>query len=69
MRLSGIAASIATFAFLAIVNSVYSNWESVTAGTSSIIGIPTVVRPWPSSCSRSLAMLAGLSVPDLRASV
>jgi branched-chain amino acid transport system permease protein len=46
MRLSGIAASIATFAFLIIVNSVYSNWDSVTAGVSSIIGIPTVVGPW-----------------------
>jgi len=46
MRLSGIAASIATFAFLMIVNSVYSNWDSVTGGTSSIIGIPTVVGPW-----------------------
>ena len=46
MRLSGIAGSIATFAFLAIVNSVYSNWESVTAGTSSIIGVPTVVGPF-----------------------
>jgi branched-chain amino acid transport system permease protein len=46
MRLSGIAASIATFAFLMIVNSVYSNWDAVTGGTSSIIGIPTVVTPW-----------------------
>ncbi|HTG20264.1 MAG TPA: branched-chain amino acid ABC transporter permease, partial [Reyranella sp.] len=46
MRLSGIAASIATFALLAIVNSVYSNWETVTAGTSSIIGVPNVVGPW-----------------------
>jgi len=46
IRLSGIGASIATFAFLAIVNSVYSNWDSVTAGTSSIIGIPQVVGPW-----------------------
>lgn len=46
MRLSGIAGSIATFAFLAIVNSVYSNWETVTAGTSSIIGVPNVVGPW-----------------------
>jgi branched-chain amino acid transport system permease protein len=46
MRLSGIGGSIATFAFLAIVNSVYSNWESVTAATSSIIGVPTVVGPW-----------------------
>lgn len=46
MRLSGIAGSIATFAFLAIVNSIYSNWESVTAATSSIIGVPNVVGPW-----------------------
>jgi branched-chain amino acid transport system permease protein len=45
-RLSGIAASIATFAFLVVVNSVYSNWDSVTAGMSSIVGIPTVVGPW-----------------------
>lgn len=46
MRLSGIAASIATFAFLIIVNSIYSNWDSVTAGASSIIGIPALVGPW-----------------------
>jgi branched-chain amino acid transport system permease protein len=46
IRMSGIAASIATFAFLAIINSVYSNWDSVTAATSSIIGIPTVTSPW-----------------------
>ena len=35
MRLSGIAASIATFAMLAMINTIYSNWESVTAATSS----------------------------------
>jgi branched-chain amino acid transport system permease protein len=46
MRLSGIAGSIATFAFLSIVYSVYSNWESVTAATSSIVGVPNVVGPW-----------------------
>jgi len=46
IRMSGVAASIATFAFLAIVNSVYSNWETVTAATSSVIGIPTVSSPW-----------------------
>jgi len=44
--MSGVVASIATFAFLVIVNSVYSNWESVTAATSSLIGIPTVSSPW-----------------------
>lgn len=46
VRLSGIAGAIATFAFLVIVSSVYSNWDSVTAGLSSIVGIPTVVGPW-----------------------
>ena len=46
LRLNGIAASIATFAFLIIVNSVYSNWNSVTAGVSSLVGIPTEVGPW-----------------------
>jgi branched-chain amino acid transport system permease protein len=46
MRLAGIAASIATFAMLAVINTVYSNWSSVTGGTSSVIGIPTVTTLW-----------------------
>jgi branched-chain amino acid transport system permease protein len=57
MRLSGTAASIATFAFLMIINSVYSNWDSVTAGVSSIIGIPTVVGPWTAYVFAILAIL------------
>lgn len=47
MRLSGIAASIATFAMLAMINTIYSNWESVTAATSSVVGIPIVRTIWP----------------------
>jgi len=58
MRLSGIAASIASFAFMAIVHSVYSNWDSVTAGTSSIIGIPTVVDAWIALAFAALAICA-----------
>ena len=46
MRLRGLAAAIGTFSFLAIVHIVYSNWESVTAGTSSIVGIPKYVDSW-----------------------
>lgn len=57
MRLSGTAASIATFAFLIIVNSVYSNWDSVTAGVSSIIGIPTVVGPWTAYAFAAVAIV------------
>jgi branched-chain amino acid transport system permease protein len=34
MSLSGIAASIARFAVLVVVNSIYANWDNVTAGTS-----------------------------------
>lgn len=45
MRLSGIAASIATFALLSITFSVYINWDSVTGGASSISNIPVDVGP------------------------
>lgn len=55
-RLSGIAASIATFAFLAIVNSAYSNWDSVTGGTSSLINIPQWVGPWTACGSACVAI-------------
>jgi len=47
MRLSGIAASIATFAMLAVINVVYSNWENVTGATSSVVGIPINRSIWP----------------------
>ncbi|SFH75283.1 branched-chain amino acid ABC transporter permease [Albimonas pacifica] len=57
-RLGGIACSIATFAFLMITNSVYANWDSVTAGVSSIIGIPTLVGPWVAWVFAGVAILA-----------
>ncbi len=56
MRLSGIAASIATFAMLAMINTVYSNWESVTAATSSVVGIPIVRTIWPYLIAAILAV-------------
>lgn len=46
LRLSGIAASIATFAFLAMVNTIWANWTSVTGGTSSVVGLDRYVNPW-----------------------
>lgn len=48
MRLSGIAASIATFAMLAVINTIYSNWQSVTGATSSVVGIPMNTGVWVS---------------------
>lgn len=40
MRLDGLAAGIATLAVLMIVYTVASNWDAVTRGTGSMLGIP-----------------------------
>ena len=66
IRMSGVAASIATFAFLAIVNSVYSNWDSVTAATSSLIGIPTVTSPWIFFAFTVLAIVCAFWFQELK---
>jgi branched-chain amino acid transport system permease protein len=58
MRLSGIGASIATFAMLAIVNVVYSNWDGLTAGTSSIVGIPSYTDQWVGLAWAAFAVVA-----------
>ncbi|CAN5120021.1 branched-chain amino acid ABC transporter permease [soil metagenome] len=57
MRLSGIAASIATFAMLAVINVIYSNWDSVTGGTGSIVGIPMLTGIWLGFGGAALAIL------------
>jgi branched-chain amino acid transport system permease protein len=46
MRLSGVAASIATLAMLFIIYVTYSNWENLTRGKGSLVGLPTYVTPW-----------------------
>jgi branched-chain amino acid transport system permease protein len=46
MRLSGIAAAIATLAFLAIVNTLLANADPVTGGTGSLAGISTDLTLW-----------------------
>ena len=57
MRLNGIAASIATFAMLAVINTVYSNWQSVTGATSSIVGIPMKTGLWTGFMGASFAVV------------
>lgn len=58
LRLTGIAASIATFAFLAIVYTVYSSWEGVTGATSSVVGLVRYADQWVTFGWASLAILA-----------
>jgi branched-chain amino acid transport system permease protein len=45
MRLSGTAASIATFAFLAGQYAFYMNWSGVTGGTALLANLPVFVGP------------------------
>ncbi|KQU92804.1 hypothetical protein ASD12_26060 [Mesorhizobium sp. Root102] len=40
VRLSGIAASIATLAWLVIINTILANADSLTKGSSSLVGLP-----------------------------
>jgi branched-chain amino acid transport system permease protein len=46
MRLSGISASIGTFAVLAVTISVFGNWSGLTGGKSSLIGVPLYTTMW-----------------------
>lgn len=57
MGLSGIPASIATFMFLGILNVVFRNWDSVTLGESSIVGLPLFVDNWVGFLWAAVAMV------------
>lgn len=46
MRLSGIAASIATFSVLVVTYVVLGNWSSMTGGQNSLMGLPIYVGLW-----------------------
>jgi len=45
MRLSGTAASIATFALLAGQYALFRNWSDVTGGTASVSNVPVFMGP------------------------
>jgi branched-chain amino acid transport system permease protein len=61
VRLTGIAASIATLAWLAIVNTVLANADSLTKGTSSLVGLPLVVGPITATVSALGALVVALA--------
>jgi branched-chain amino acid transport system permease protein len=46
MRLSGVSASIATFAILVVAYVVFGNWTTVTGGQNSLMGLPSYVDLW-----------------------
>jgi branched-chain amino acid transport system permease protein len=58
MRLAGLAAGIATLAVLMIVNTVARNWDAVTRGTGSMLGIPVNTTLTVAFLGAALAILA-----------
>ncbi len=46
MRLSGIAASIATLAVLGMFKTFYTNWDALTMGAGTLPGLPLYVDMW-----------------------
>jgi branched-chain amino acid transport system permease protein len=46
MRLSSVAASIALLSLLFVFKTIYENWSSMTAGQSSLVGLPLYVNLW-----------------------
>jgi branched-chain amino acid transport system permease protein len=56
MRLSGIAASIGTFAILAVTISVLGNWQGLTGGKGSLIGIPLHTTMWNALAAALIAI-------------
>lgn len=57
MRLGGVAASIATLSLLIIVNIVIGNWDSVTRGNSTMVGMPIDTTLWVAVAWVAVAIL------------
>lgn len=66
MRLSGVAASIALFALLATVRSIYLNWDGWTGGASSIIGLPLYVTAPIAAAWAALAIIVAVVFRESR---
>jgi branched-chain amino acid transport system permease protein len=46
VRLAGLTASLAMFAVLVVVHEVASNWDAVTRGSRTMLGVPTNTTGW-----------------------
>jgi branched-chain amino acid transport system permease protein len=69
MRLSGISASIATFAILVVTYVVIGNWSSITGGQNSLMGLPIYVGLWTAAGSAVLAIVVAFAYQESRSAL
>jgi branched-chain amino acid transport system permease protein len=69
MRLSGISASIATFALLVITYVVLGNWTTVTGGQNSLMGLPIYVGVWVSFAWAGAAIVIAFIYQETRSAL
>jgi branched-chain amino acid transport system permease protein len=69
MRLSGISASIATFAILVVANVVFGNWTSVTGGQNSLMGLPAYVDLWTALAWAIAAIVVAFAYQETRSAL
>jgi branched-chain amino acid transport system permease protein len=69
MRLSGISASIATFAILVITNVVLGNWTSMTGGQNSLMGLPLYVGLWTAFGWAAAAIVIAFAFQESRSAL
>ena len=60
VRLRGASFTIATFAFLIIVHSVFLQWEAMTRGSRTVFGIPNLTDLWWALGAAVIAIVVAL---------
>jgi branched-chain amino acid transport system permease protein len=65
-RLTGLAASLAMFSVLLIVHVVASNWDAVTRGKGSMIGVPATITIWWALLAACVALTAAFLLQESR---
>jgi branched-chain amino acid transport system permease protein len=69
MRLSGISASIATFAILVVTYVVLGNWTSVTGGQNSLMGLPIYADLWTATAWAVAAIVIAFAYQETRSAL
>jgi branched-chain amino acid transport system permease protein len=69
MRLSGVSASIATFAVLVVTYVVLGNWTAVTGGQNSLMGLPAYVDLWTALAWAIAAIIIAFAYQETRSAL